>query len=99
MAAAPQTNIVPILSRGLARVDSDAETSLSRIESGAEAVILGVEGEGPEGLRLRDLGLVRGTRIRSVRRAPLGDPVVYDLRGYQLCLRRSETDRVRVRPV
>jgi ferrous iron transport protein A len=33
-----------------------------------------------------------------VRRAPLGDPVVYELRGYHLCLRRSEATRIRVEP-
>jgi Fe2+ transport system protein FeoA len=99
MAAAPQTTIAPILTANLARIDSNAGVSLSRLDPGAEAVILAVEAKGPEGLRLRDLGFVRGTRIRTIRRAPLGDPVEYDLRGYRLCLRRSETDRVRVKPV
>jgi ferrous iron transport protein A len=73
------------------------ETSLSRLEPGAEAVIVGVSGAGPESLRLRDLGFVAGTRIRCIKRAPLGDPVAYDVRGTHLCLRRSESDRVRVR--
>jgi len=31
-----------------------------------------------------------------IRRAPLGDPTVFELHGYQLCLRRSESARVRV---
>jgi ferrous iron transport protein A len=99
MAAAPADSILPTLAGNLARIDTDAEVSLSRLAPGTEAVILGIEGTGPEGLRLRDLGLVRGTRIRTIKRAPLGDPVAYDLRGYRLCLRRSESDRVRVRPV
>jgi len=47
--------------------------------------------------RLLDLGFVPGTRVRVVRRAPLGDPTLYELRGTQLCLRRSEAARVRVR--
>jgi len=33
-----------------------------------------------------------------VRNAPLGDPVIYELRGTQLCLRRSEARLVQVRP-
>jgi Fe2+ transport system protein FeoA len=32
-----------------------------------------------------------------LRRAPLGDPVEYELRGYRLCLRRTEAMRIRVR--
>ena len=47
--------------------------------------------------RLLDLGLLPGTPVRALRRAPLGDPGVYELRGYRLCLRRSESDRVQVR--
>jgi len=47
--------------------------------------------------RASDLGFVAGTRIRCIKRAPLGDPVAYDVRGTHLCLRRSESDRVRVR--
>jgi Fe2+ transport system protein FeoA len=34
--------------------------------------------------------------VRCRRRAPLGDPRVYELRGTQLCLRRSEAARVLV---
>ena len=37
------------------------------------------------------------TPVRVVRRAPLGGPGVYELRGYQLCLRREDAARVRVR--
>lgn len=47
--------------------------------------------------RLEDLGFVPGTRVRALRRAPLGDPTLYEVRGTQLCLRRSEALRVRVR--
>jgi ferrous iron transport protein A len=48
---------------------------------------------------LRDLGFVAGTRIAVLRAAPLGDPVLYELRGYELSLRRSEASRVRIRSV
>ena len=37
-----------------------------------------------------DLGFVPGTDgACAARRAPLGDPTLYELRGTQLCLRRS----------
>ena len=41
--------------------------------------------------------MLPGTRIRVIRRAPMGDPVVYELRGYRLCLRRTEAAHVFVR--
>lgn len=40
--------------------------------------------------RLRDLGFVPGTRLVIRRRAPLGDPVEVEIRGYRLCLRTEE---------
>ena len=48
------------------------------------------------GKLLADLGFCPGTRVRVVRRAPLGDPVLYELRGYRIALRRSEARLIRV---
>jgi ferrous iron transport protein A len=62
-------------------------------------VVEHVEPGSPVSRRLLDLGFVPGTRVRVLRRAPLGDPTVYELRGTQLCLRRSEAVRVLVRPL
>ena len=45
------------------------------------------------------LGFVPGTPITLVRRAPLGDPCVYALRGVQMCLRATEAARISVQPV
>jgi ferrous iron transport protein A len=75
--------------------------TLDALPPGSTAVVEGVGG-GPGGAsaieqRLRDLGLVPGTTVRVLRRAPLGDPTEYELRGYRLCLRRTEAARVRVR--
>lgn len=46
--------------------------------------------------RLQDLGFVPGTPVTVVRRAPLGDPVEIELRGYRLCLRLAQLDALRV---
>lgn len=48
--------------------------------------------------RLDDLGIREGVELEVIRHAPLGDPTVFELHGYQLCLRRSESSRVRVEP-
>ena len=45
-----------------------------------------------------DLGFCVGTPVRAVRRAPLGDPCLYELRGYRIALRRGEARWIRVRP-
>jgi ferrous iron transport protein A len=71
--------------------------TLDALPQGSTAVVEGLEGASAIEQRLRDLGLVPGTVVRVLRRAPLGDPTEYELRGYRLCLRRSEAARVRVR--
>jgi Fe2+ transport system protein FeoA len=73
------------------------EVYLSGLKPGSEGVVTEVEDDGPVGRRLHDLGLLPHTLIKVVRRAPLGDPVEFELRGYRLCLRSSDADRVRVR--
>ncbi|MFB0977627.1 MAG: FeoA family protein [Myxococcota bacterium] len=40
--------------------------------------------------RLQELGFVAGTTVTLVRTGPLGDPVELELRGYRICLRRSD---------
>lgn len=46
--------------------------------------------------RLQDLGFVPGTPLVIRRRAPLGDPVEIEIRGYRLCLRLAQLDTLRV---
>ncbi len=45
------------------------------------------------------MGLLPGTELRVVRRAPLGDPIEIRLRGYSLSLRKSEASGVTVTPL
>ncbi len=70
--------------------------TLSQLPVGATAVIsalpLGVDSL----TRLRELGLVPGTKIRLVRRAPLGDPIEVAVRGSRLAMRRSEAVQIQV---
>ena len=72
---------------------------LARLPVGTAAVVEAVTDGSPVSARLLDLGFVPGTPVRALRRAPLGDPTLYELRGAQLCLRRSEAERIEVRPV
>ena len=48
--------------------------------------------------RLGDLGFVPGTELVIVRRAPFGDPVELEIRGYRLCLRAEQMVDIRVTP-
>lgn len=74
------------------------EETLDRISRGALVRVLAVDGGDAIARRLDDLGLRVGVEVEVIRQAPLGDPTVFELHGYQLCLRRTESQRVRVRP-
>ena len=71
--------------------------SLDELAPGATAVVEKIDLDGPVARRLADLGFLPGTPVTAVRRAPLGDPIEFELRGTRLCLRRSEAARVRIR--
>ena len=47
--------------------------------------------------RLFDMGITSGVRLEIKKIAPLGDPVGIKLRGYELCLRKSELKNVDVK--
>ncbi|MCA8970446.1 MAG: ferrous iron transport protein A [Planctomycetes bacterium] len=46
--------------------------------------------------RLAALGFCKGTILRLDRRAPLGDPRIFELRGTRLALRKSDARLIRV---
>ena len=46
------------------------------------------------GRRLSSLGLVEGTEVRVVRRAPMGDPLELEVRGCRICLRAEQLRQV-----
>jgi len=81
----------------LLQIEADTlEKRLSELKPGEGGVITRVEGAGTLRRRLLDMGLVRGTEITVVRRAPLGDPAEFLLKGYNLSLRKKEGDNVYV---
>ena len=74
-----------------------AEQLLSDLAAGAAGVICDIPAGHDEHItRLRELGLVPGTKIRVVRRAPMGDPIEVSVRGSRLAMRRSEARHIHV---
>ena len=48
--------------------------------------------------RLMEMGLLPGTRVDAIRRAPLGDPLEIRLRGYSLSLRLADAGKIELLP-
>jgi len=59
-------------------------------------VIASVTATGELGRRIRDMGLVPGTPVTIVGRAPLKDHVALRLRDFTLTLRNNEADLITV---
>ncbi len=70
--------------------------TLAQLVPGASATIKAYPQAGAAFTRLREMGMLPGTRITVVRLAPLGDPIEIQVRGYRLSLRKSEASLVEV---
>lgn len=70
--------------------------SLDRIVPGSRAVVHDITAEDSFSRSLLELGLVPGTEIEVVRRAPLGDPIELVVRGSHFSIRRREARRILV---
>lgn len=70
--------------------------SLRELHVGEKAFIEKVGVSGELGRRIRDMGLIPGTRVTVVGRAPLRDPVALRLEGVTITLRNKEADYITV---
>jgi Fe2+ transport system protein FeoA len=68
--------------------------TLAHLPIGHWARIKRVGGQGAIRRRLLDLGLTPGTMVRVEKIAPLGDPILISLRGFQLTLRKEEARHI-----
>lgn len=69
---------------------------LADLPIGTRARVLHIAGDGEVSARLLEMGLTPGVEVLLVGRAPLGDPLELELRGYRLSLRKAEAAGVEV---
>ena len=72
---------------------------LSSLAVGGTATLKSFPVAGAAFIRLREMGLLPGTRITLMRRAPMGDPIEIKVRGYNLTLRKTEAEHISVEPI
>lgn len=70
--------------------------SLRSLSVNEKARISYITASGEMGRRLRDMGLIPGTEVKVIGRAPLKDPVALRLRDFTLTLRNNEADCIMV---
>ncbi len=66
-------------------------TSLAALPRGCLAAVTGFRADADPATvrRLVDLGFVPGAQVELIRRAPLGDPAIFAIAGYEIALRRT----------
>jgi len=84
---------------GPCQLEENKCCSLASLCMGEQGQVVEITGDASTRRRLLEMGLTRGSIVHAVRKAPLGDPVQYHLRGYALSLRRELARLVQVVPV
>lgn len=76
------------------------EGHLSDLKRGQRCVVLDFHNDNAALRRhLLDMGITKGVVIEIKKIAPLGDPVDILLRGYELCIRRSDMKTIDIKVV
>ena len=75
-----------------------AAITLASLDRGQRAIVLGYsDAVAPStARRLFDLGLVPGVEVTMIRRAPLGDPAIFQVGDYEIALRGAQADCITV---
>jgi ferrous iron transport protein A len=72
------------------------ELSLRELRPGDRAEVKAIRAPGGMARRLLEIGLIEGTQVECLGRAPSGDPTAFLIRGAVIALRREDCARVAV---
>ena len=70
--------------------------TLKQAKIGQTVTVVKLHGEGPVKRRIMDMGITKGTEILVRKVAPLGDPMEVMVRGYELSLRKADTEMIEI---
>lgn len=70
--------------------------TLREVPVGSTVKVVKLHGEGAVKRRIMDMGITRGTQVFVRKVAPLGDPMEVTVRGYELSLRKADTEMIEV---
>ena len=73
--------------------------TLRELKRGETGKIDAVGGEGALRQHFLDMGMIPGAEVTFVKTAPMGDPMEFQLHGYELTLRIADAEKISVTPV
>lgn len=74
------------------------EQLLSKIANGQSVLVQNVTTSSLR-VKLMEMGIVDGKKLKVLYRAPLGDPIAIDVEGYVLSLRIDEAELIHVKSI
>lgn len=92
--------IFTITNLSISHKKDDEMTTLNQLPFGVKATIHSFLDEAkPFRRKLLAMGVTPGSEVSVVRVAPMGDPIQISIRGFQLCLRKSEAKAIHIKQV
>ncbi|MBS5670488.1 MAG: FeoA family protein [Oscillospiraceae bacterium] len=70
--------------------------TLKQAKIGDTVTVVKLHGEGAVKRRIMDMGITKGVTVSIRKVAPLGDPMEVTVRGYELSLRKADTEMIEV---
>lgn len=70
--------------------------TLKDAKIGQTVTVKKITGEGAVKRRIMDMGITKGVEVYVRKVAPLGDPVEVTVRGYELSLRKADSQMIEV---
>jgi ferrous iron transport protein A len=64
--------------------------SICSLSPGEKGIISSIKGDSKLTKRLFALGCIEGTEVLLKRKAPLGDPLIINFRGFDLAIRKKD---------
>lgn len=70
---------------------------LNALDIGQCGKVLYLENTGSIRRRLQDIGIVKGTKVKCILRAPGGDPTAFLIKGAVIAIREDDSKKIFVR--
>ena len=70
--------------------------TLKDAKIGQTVTVTKITGEGAVKRKIMDMGITKGVEVYVRKVAPLGDPVEVTVRGYELSLRKADSQMIEV---
>ena len=68
--------------------------TLKDLKIGEAGIIGRIRTTGALKQRFMDMGITKGTQVRIIKIAPLGDPIEVEIRGYNLSIRKADAEKI-----